>query len=364
MTTITMTTNAVNGISHNGNLKQSQQHNHSNDNMNDMKDEEDDIRVRVSEHVDISTLSIKDDVHANGDSHNDEKEQQSMDESKTSGAALSSIPSTNAPSTGFGSPSFYDVRIAVVGNVDSGKSTLVGVLTGGKLDDGRGSARSRVFVHQHELANGRTSSISQHVMGIDENGSPVHQIIAQNASAVAKTKSWSHVVSHSRSVVTLIDLAGHERYLKTTIAGLTGLYADYAFVIVNSLAGITKMTKEHLGCVIALDIPLVIIVTKIDLVPANVLENTKKTIDRILKSTQARKMPIHIKSSKDVDTATVASNQNSTRLAPIFYVSSVTGHGLDLLNMWLSKAKPRLKFQNTLALPAAVVCIMLLLMKC
>jgi GTPase len=39
---------------------------------------------------------------------------------------------------------FFDVRVAVVGNVDSGKSTLVGVLTGGQLDNGRGQARSRV----------------------------------------------------------------------------------------------------------------------------------------------------------------------------------------------------------------------------
>jgi GTPase len=33
------------------------------------------------------------------------------------------------------------VKIAVVGNVDSGKSTLVGVLTKGEKDDGRGVAR-------------------------------------------------------------------------------------------------------------------------------------------------------------------------------------------------------------------------------
>ena len=30
-----------------------------------------------------------------------------------------------------------DIRIAVIGNVDSGKSTLVGVLTKGIMDDGR-----------------------------------------------------------------------------------------------------------------------------------------------------------------------------------------------------------------------------------
>jgi len=52
-----------------------------------------------------------------------------------------------------------DTRIAVIGNVDSGKSTLVGVLTKSMMDDGRGSARKQVFNFSHEQANGRTSSI-------------------------------------------------------------------------------------------------------------------------------------------------------------------------------------------------------------
>ena len=68
-----------------------------------------------------------------------------------------------------------DVRVAVVGNVDSGKSTLIGVLTGGQLDNGRGLARARVFVHAHELANGRTSCISHHIMGFDAEHKVVHQ---------------------------------------------------------------------------------------------------------------------------------------------------------------------------------------------
>ena len=61
-----------------------------------------------------------------------------------------------------------DVRVAVIGNVDSGKSTLVGVLTKGIMDDGRGGARSKVFNFDHEQKNGRTSSIGQEIMGFDE----------------------------------------------------------------------------------------------------------------------------------------------------------------------------------------------------
>lgn len=52
-----------------------------------------------------------------------------------------------------------EVRVAVVGNVDAGKSTTLGVLTRGGLDDGRGKARVALFRHPHEVETGRTSSV-------------------------------------------------------------------------------------------------------------------------------------------------------------------------------------------------------------
>ncbi|CAK4206967.1 unnamed protein product [Aphanomyces euteiches] len=58
------------------------------------------------------------------------------------------------------------VRVSVIGDVDSGKSTLIGVLTRGCLDDGNGLARMQVFRHLHEIENGRTSSISEQIMGM------------------------------------------------------------------------------------------------------------------------------------------------------------------------------------------------------
>ena len=38
-------------------------------------------------------------------------------------------------------------------------------------------------------------------------------------------------------VITLVDLAGHERYFKTTAYGLTGHLPDYACLIVGANAG-------------------------------------------------------------------------------------------------------------------------------
>lgn len=86
-----------------------------------------------------------------------------------------------------------DVRIAVIGNVDSGKSTMVGVLTKSIMDDGRGSARQKVFNFSHEAANGRTSSIGQEIMGFDDENNQV-QMEHMNAN---KNQSWAHIAQNS-----------------------------------------------------------------------------------------------------------------------------------------------------------------------
>ena len=56
------------------------------------------------------------------------------------------------------------LRIATVGNVDAGKSTLTGCLTRDILDDGRGHARAAVLRCKHEQETGRTSSVGTEVM--------------------------------------------------------------------------------------------------------------------------------------------------------------------------------------------------------
>jgi len=60
--------------------------------------------------------------------------------------------------------------MAVLGNVDAGKSTLLGVLTHGEHDNGRGRARLNLFRHLHEIQSGRTSSISHEIIGFNSNG--------------------------------------------------------------------------------------------------------------------------------------------------------------------------------------------------
>ena len=66
-------------------------------------------------------------------------------------------------------------RVAVVGNVDAGKSTLLGVLTHGELDNGRGLARMKLFRHKHEMESGRTSSVGNDILGFSAGGEVVNK---------------------------------------------------------------------------------------------------------------------------------------------------------------------------------------------
>ena len=67
-------------------------------------------------------------------------------------------------------PKFLDIRVAVLGNMEVGKSTLLGVLTHSEYDNGRGKARLNLFRHLHEIQSGRTSSISHEIMGFTSEG--------------------------------------------------------------------------------------------------------------------------------------------------------------------------------------------------
>lgn len=56
-----------------------------------------------------------------------------------------------------------ELRMGMFGEECSGKSTLIGVLVNGNLDDGNGSARSNIFRFQHEHNTGKTSNLSHYV---------------------------------------------------------------------------------------------------------------------------------------------------------------------------------------------------------
>eukprot|EP00697_Spironema_sp_BW2_P010343 gnl/Spiro4/25526_TR12726_c0_g1_i1.p1 gnl/Spiro4/25526_TR12726_c0_g1~~gnl/Spiro4/25526_TR12726_c0_g1_i1.p1 ORF type:complete len:698 (+),score=126.70 gnl/Spiro4/25526_TR12726_c0_g1_i1:88-2094(+) len=236
-----------------------------------------------------------------------------------------------------------DIRVAVIGNVDAGKSTMIGVLTTGRLDNGRGLVRAAVMNHKHEIETGRTSSISQQIIGFDSNGLSVN-----DRHCNLRLLTWPEIVQESTKLVTFIDLAGHEKYISTTIHGLSSHTPDYSCIMIGSNAGVTKMTQEHMIVAVGLKVPMYIVVTKVDMCPPNILEETMALISTKLR--QMRKTGFVVRSREH---AVTASKQipNDT-VVPIFLVSNVTGVGFDNLKLFLNLLPVRELWASGHQLPA------------
>ena len=219
-----------------------------------------------------------------------------------------------------------DIRIASTGNVDAGKSTLIGVLLRGELDDGRGAARSNVVRYLHELESGRTSSVSVTVIGYDVRGDIVTHDKVHPPTDL-------EILERSIKTITFFDLAGHERYLKTTVFGLTGLQPNFGMLVVAANQGILPMTKEHLGLLIALRIPFFVVLTKVDMTPAPVTKKTIESIKKILKIPGVSKIPMMIDGLDDVVLA--SRNIYTGNVIPVFSVSNNKGTGLEYLQNFL-----------------------------
>lgn len=242
--------------------------------------------------------------------------------------------------------SVIERRVAVVGNVDAGKSTLLGVLGGGRLDDGRGGARVRLFRHKHERDSGRTSSVGGEVLGFDAAGEVVGaggSITGGSGppSRLRPAATMAAVAGQAAKMVAFVDLAGHERYLRTTVFGLLGTSPDHCLLVVAANNGLVGMAGEHLGLALALGVPVAVALTKVDICPAPVLKQTLAQLARALKAGGApgvSRKPVLVRGREDAVAA--AAQVGAGRACPVFLISNVSGAGLEPLRLFLNLLPP------------------------
>ncbi|MHA2204135.1 MAG: GTP-binding protein [Candidatus Hodarchaeales archaeon] len=235
---------------------------------------------------------------------------------------------------------YEEVKIATGGNVDSAKSTSIGTLISGILDDGRGSTRAKVFNFKHELQTGRTSSISQQILGYDPEGKIV------NHDTSIKKISWPEISARSSKIIKFFDLCGHSKYSKTTIRGMMSQSIDYAIITIGANMGARGNTREHISICLTLRIPIIIFLTKIDLgekAPAE-MKKTLSEIKKIFSQPGARRMVFSVDNMNDVITA--AKSMKGGDIVPLFKTSNVRGDGLLMVHEFLNMIRPRLKFDG------------------
>lgn len=116
----------------------------------------------------------------------------------------------------------------------------------------------------------------------------------------------------SGATVGMIDVPGHERFIKNMVAGATSV--DLALLVVAADDGVMPQTQEHLAILELLGVPRgVVALTKIDLVEADLVELAQEELREALAGTFLAD-------------------------APVVPVSSHTGQGLDLLRAALDDA--------------------------
>jgi len=264
--------------------------------------------------------------------------------SESKSASVANEVDSERPPTIEETLSSRNVRIAVVGNVDAGKSTLIGTLTTSCLDDGRGKSRTAIMKHRHEIESGRTSTATTHVLGFRATGEP---IAGRDAIRSNRRKTEDEIVRESHRLVTLMDLAGHEKYLKTTIHGVASGFADYSLILVNARHPPTHMTHHHLNLCCSYGIPVIVVFTKIDNCPEHARKSSRDDVMKMLRAPDIGKKPFAVREEKDIANCMV----NLNALAPMFDISCVDGEGMDLLRKLLFALPKRRKHENRVKQP-------------
>lgn len=212
-----------------------------------------------------------------------------------------------------------ELRVAVLGPTESGKSSLLGVLSHGEFDNGRGSARLNLFRHRHEVRSGHTSSISQEIFGFSGHGQPL---------TYSNCLTTEEIIESSSRIVTLIDLAGHQRYLSTTLFGLGSHSPDLVLIVVSAISIITNVIADHISLALGMEKSIAIVINKVDLTPSDDQDICHDEIVRIFHSIDPKIVPLKVKTLND---AIVAGSRLEAKLLPIFFTSCVTGSGLNTL---------------------------------
>ncbi|KAI5812513.1 hypothetical protein BZA77DRAFT_139873 [Pyronema omphalodes] len=256
------------------------------------------------------------------------------------------------------------LRISLTGPTMSGKTTLLGTLTNGDLDNGRGKNRLSLLKHRHELASGVTSSVTCSIIGYkpeasgsveedsdddcgffgggggsdDPEPSEVTSRVVNYSTG--NISSWIdiHSASEGGRIVFVSDSAGHLKFRRTTVRSLVGWAPHYVALMIpaddcesrEGAPGLSEDSLVHIDLCLKLEVPLMVIFTKIDVASKQHFRSVFSGILGILK--KHGKRPLTIASSAKIQEVADSVAKDPVGAVPIIFTSSVRGDGIDLVH--------------------------------
>ncbi|XP_065323356.1 GTP-binding protein 2-like isoform X3 [Gordionus sp. m RMFG-2023] len=167
-------------------------------------------------------------------------------------------------------------------------------------------------------------------------------------------RTVEEIYETSTKLITFLDLAGFHKYQKTTIFGLTNYSPDYVMLLIDSTKGLVGTSKEHLGLALALNLPIFILITKIDIKEQansdeyNNLKNLTGSTNNLVAVLQAlksvNKLPFMVKDFNHARMA--AKNMSQGNVVPVLEISCITGCNLALLKIFLQLLPPYISTQS------------------
>ena len=222
-----------------------------------------------------------------------------------------------------------EIKIGTFGEESSGKSTTTSVLINNSLDDGNGLMSKKNYKSQHEIQCGKSLYLSHLILGLDGENKPIYET---NFDSLIKT---------SKKFINFYDLGGCEKALKYTLSLISPDYIDYAFLFIDYKNGPTENTKKLFSLNNSMHIPMICIITMIDLIKdqneMELLDFIEKCI-KYLSSINQNLKSILIRSHSDIlDYINKLNNIGFENYFPIICISNTKGNNIDLLKFMISQ---------------------------
>ena len=269
------------------------------------------------------------------------------------------------------------LRISLAGGTASGKSSLLGTLSSSTLDNGRGKSRLCLLKHRHEIESGVSSSVTPELIGYQDsflNGDCGSLIPCTNVInyASGNVSSWNdiHSASEPGRLVLVTDSAGRPKYQRTMMRGLISWAPHWTLCCISadqdgdydsrtsptacdqgaSGSGVDEggSSRAHLNLCLKLGLPLVVVITKLDLTSKVRLRPMLNKIFSLLKAAGRRPYGLSTTAVSDQDhslRSTVGDDEGVTKrikamlqendirhLVPVIFTSAVNGIGISQLH--------------------------------
>jgi len=183
------------------------------------------------------------------------------------------------------------------------------------------------------IDHGKTT-LCQHLTGIDTD-----RLAEEKQRGISIELGFAHVQTPSGKRVGIVDVPGHERFIRTMVAGVSGMNA--VLFVVAADEGIMPQTKEHFDILKILGVEAgIVVLTKCDIADEDSQFIVKDDIEQFLKGSPFEGAPIIETSPTDptsyervraaidelIDTLTPRRQSGHFRM-PVDRVFSIRGHG-------------------------------------